>query len=118
MKKTILTKLLIISTIFFTSHLVLGQSSKDYSDKEKQELIELYKSIEGTYQIQLIDVRYVPSMHISFAETIIKNRKKTEDNYVQFNSDIRILILSEDSINSAGFKPVDRIKYISSNALN
>tara|TARA_B110000285_G_scaffold220301_1_gene271881 strand:+ start:352 stop:708 length:357 start_codon:yes stop_codon:yes gene_type:complete len=117
MKKINFTKLLLIGAIYFIPNLVIGQSTIEYSEKEKVELIDLYKSIEGTYQIQLIDVRYKPSIHISIAEEIVENRGESENNYIMYNDDIRILILPKSVIELAGFKQIERVKYISTDDL-
>lgn len=77
----------------------------------------LSDKLYGTYQIEMIDTRTLPSFPAELLEVI--EAKREEDNIVYHNvSDImRIKILPNSIIDAADFVPIKRINYITSKDL-
>lgn len=91
-----------------------GVSQTILTEKETIELNTLLKDIDGTYQIQMIDTRALPQVHISIATKIEEKRHETEYQYFDYNESTRVMILPKDLINSSDFKKIEKIKHISS----
>jgi len=72
---------------------------------------------EGTYQIQMVDTRSLPSIPISLIKTIEEKRDETKLVYFFYKKNIRIKILPKKTILNKEFIPIDRIKHISSKDL-
>lgn len=89
----------------------------DSSANDSIDYNALSERLYGTYQIEMIDTRSLPSFPAELLEVI--EAKREEDNIVYHTvSDImRIKILPKSTINAANFKAVKRINYISSKDL-
>jgi hypothetical protein len=108
----IICVLIIISTISFNSFSQDTEISKDSINYSV-----LAEKLLGTYQIQMIDTRSLPSFP---AELLIIIEEKREDDsivYHKVSDTMRIKILSKLTINAENFEPVERITYISSKDL-
>lgn len=68
----------------------------------------------GTYQVQVINSRLMPNIPGDIERIASEKRKKSERVYVQLDANIRIMILSEDEIKNATFKPLPLVAHISS----
>lgn len=90
---------------------------ENLSKEEVKKYTEMVKVAEGTYQIQMIDTRSLPSIPLSLIQTIEDKRGETKVVYYQFKPNIRIKILPKQMINEKGFVLIDRINHISSNNL-
>lgn len=104
--------LILISTISIYSYSQSTEATNDSTD-----YTELSEKLFGTYQIEMIDTRSLPSFPAELLELI--EEKREEDVVVYHNvSDImRIKILPKSIINAENFEPVKRINYISSKDL-
>jgi hypothetical protein len=79
-------------------------------DDGKQVNIEdKIKKYEGTFQIQVKDIRCKPSIPYNIDELIEKNRKQTETVYINLGSAVRLKILSLDEIKKNNNKKIDLI---------
>lgn len=87
------------------------------SQDEVEELQSMSIKAKGTYQIQMIDTRSLPTIPLSLIKEIEKNRNDNEIVYLNINSNMRIKILSRTMINKNDFVLIDQIVYISSNEL-
>lgn len=87
------------------------------SKEDVQKYTEMVRVAEGTYQIQMIDTRSLPSIPLSLIQIIENKREETEVVYYQYKSNIRIKILPKQMINKKGFVLIDRINHISSKNL-
>lgn len=91
-----------------------GYSQDEKAKKETERLIELNRKMEGTFQIQIFDSREKPTFQLSVLDEINQKRGSTETNYIWLKSNVRILILPKNDIDKKEFKPVERVKYLSS----
>ena len=69
-------------------------------------------SYDGTWQIQVVNSRNQPYIPGNINEIVKENRKKSEVVYIKLDDYIRIKILSEDEISSAGFRPLEKVVHI------
>tara|TARA_R100000951_G_scaffold90347_1_gene78588 strand:- start:153 stop:500 length:348 start_codon:yes stop_codon:yes gene_type:complete len=91
---------------------LFSQENANLNDSINYE--ELSAKLEGTYQIEMIDTRSLPSFP---AELLLIIEDKRDDNNIIYHrvSDVmRVKILPRSIINAKDFKPVERINYISS----
>ena len=91
---------------------LFSQENTNLNDSISYE--DLSKKLEGTYQIEMIDTRSLPSFP---AELLLIIEDKRDDNNIVYHkvSDVmRVKILPRSIINAKNFKPVERINYISS----
>jgi hypothetical protein len=73
----------------------------------------LFKSIEGTYQIECLKADYKVLLSESLYQKIISSRKEDQDVYVQLDEHSRLFLPSNTSIKLLGFKKLDTISYTS-----
>jgi len=70
-------------------------------------------TIDGTYQIQVINSRSQPLMPVNLNKIVLENRDATKVKYVPLGSIVRLMILPLSEINKPDFKPLDQIGYVS-----
>ena len=92
-----------------------GQSESKSKDSINYE--ELSNKLYGTYQIEMIDTRSLPSFPAELLEVIEVKREENTVVYHNVSEIMRIKILPKSIINAADFKPLKRINYISSKDL-
>lgn len=92
--------------------------SQQTSKAETNRMMDLLNKLEGTYQVQIIDSRELPSIPLSLMDTIVAKRDQEITQYVWLKSNIRVKILSIKEISSATFRGVTRIAYVNANELN
>lgn len=80
-----------------------------FDDGKKTTIEEKLKKYEGTFQIQVKNMRQKPNIPFNIDELIEKNRKQNETVYVPLGSEVRLKILSVDEIKSNNFKKLDLI---------
>jgi hypothetical protein len=69
------------------------------------------ENFDGTYQIEIHNVRFQPNIPGNILEIVQNNRLEHMSKYYNLDENIRIHILSRDEINSADFQRLDFIKY-------
>ena len=74
------------------------------SEKETQRLNDLSQKLEGTYQVQLINMRQEVAFPLELLDDIAAKRQKTDTVYYQLQDRIQVLILPEKIIDQPGFK--------------
>lgn len=85
---------------------------------ETNRLMTLLSKFEGTYQVQIIDSRQLPTIPLSLMDTIEANRHETEVKYVWLPNNVRVKILPKSEIASSTFQGLPRVIHISSSDLN
>jgi len=78
-------------------------------DGKKMTIEEKIKKYEGTFQIQVKDLRYNPNIPYNIDELIEKNRKQNETVYILLGSAVRLKILSLDEIKTNSGKKIEII---------
>ncbi len=106
-------KLIIISLGLVLMLNVKAQSN--LSEQQVESLILLGHQLEGTFQIQMIDTRALPTVELSLYTIIDQKRDLNKTVYHYINSNMRIMIPSKEAIEKPDFISIERIKYISSN---
>ena len=106
-------RFLLIITLLFTL-LCHVSAQSDLTEDQVKEFTSLGAELEGTFQIQMIDDRSLPIFDLNLYEIINNKRKQDVDVYHYVSAHMRILILSNNRIESVGFDGIDRVKYISS----
>lgn len=66
----------------------------------------------GTFQIQIINSRLSPQIHVSIIEEIEKNRMEDKISYIPYKDNIRIMILPKSMI-KGDFTKLELFAYIS-----
>lgn len=102
MKKTITLFFLFIFGIAFAKAQTVSDTVKNHC-----------YTIDGTYQIQLINSRSQPLIPANLNKIILDNRDATEIKYVKLGTEVRIKILPLSEINKPDFQPLARIGYVS-----
>ncbi len=106
-------KLTFIMFVFFAMPFCsIGQSN--LTEKQVAEYLELSDELSGTYQIQMIGTRSLPSFPIDLYPKIKNARNQNEISYLNVDAQMRILVLPYDVINAADFRPIKRITHINS----
>tara|TARA_B100000508_G_scaffold141091_1_gene146285 strand:+ start:7774 stop:8118 length:345 start_codon:yes stop_codon:yes gene_type:complete len=102
--------LLIFGLISFSN--VSAQQSASEIDIQKLE--EQKQSLEGTFQIEMINTRSLPTFHISLYDIIEEKRDEKEIVYHEVSDIMRIKILPRTVIEDKNFEPVERVVYTTS----
>jgi hypothetical protein len=69
-------------------------------------------NIDGTYQIEIHNVRHLPYIPENLIEIVNNNRLENETFYFPLDSNIRIRIPSRNEIINPNFQKLEKIKYI------
>ena len=101
--------LLLLSPLFNHSF-----AQSNLSESKVEELTKSGVYIEGTYQIQMIDTRALPTVELSLYKIIEEKRNINKTVYHYLNSNMRIMILPQETIEKSDFIGIERIIYISS----
>lgn len=89
---------------------LINFKATDFPDNGKKMTIEeKIKKHEGTFQIQVKDLRYKPNIPYNIDEIIEKNRKQNETVYISLGSAVRLKILSLNEIKGNLNKKMDLI---------
>lgn len=89
----------------FSIVIVLFFSINCFSQEEKQ-------SIEGTYQVQVVNSRNQPNVPGNLEQIVREKRHNTEDLYITIGTDVRLFIPSEKTIRSKTFIPLKAIAHV------
>ena len=100
--------------LLFTFSLAAQQNNRAESNR----LMTLYKKLEGTYQVQVIDSREKVAFPLTILDSIAVKRQFNETTYIWLKSNIRVMILPNTTINKKGFVPLAQTAYFSSKNLN
>ena len=92
---------------------VVSNVAISQSELSKQEFTELLNEIEGTYQVQMINVRYKPALTSDIYTQIKQERSQNETVFITVTDNIRIKVLSVDAIeNGEIVTENERVTYI------
>ena len=111
-------KLSLFSLTFFVVFLptfLIGQNN--LTDEEVTAYIDMFNNAAGTYQIQIIDSREMPSIQLSIIDEIDAVRKENDITYISVKNNIRIKVLPFFVINALDFVGVERIVYLRSSEI-
>jgi len=95
--------------VCFAFLLTTKVSAQSPSEKETQRLNELSKKMEGTYQVQLINMRQEVAFPLELLDDIAAKRQKNDTVYYQLQDRIQVVILPEKIISQPGFKKLSPI---------
>jgi len=98
--KSILLLLLLFGTIGY------GISQQDPSNKQ-----EFLEGFDGTFQIEIHNVRHQPNIPGNIFEIVSQNRLQDQTNYIPLDENIRIRIPSKDELENPTFQKLEFIKY-------
>lgn len=103
--------LFLIGTIVLTTatRLTAQQDPK----AESQRLLSLSQKLEGTYQVQIVNSREKAALPLAIMDSIHLKRHATETVYFPLKGNIRVMVLPQSEISKQGFKPLERIAYVS-----
>jgi hypothetical protein len=90
-----------------------GKSEK-ISPERRQQISQLNKQYEGTYQIQMIDSRKQPAVPYDLVERVNAARKQNEETFFYLNKNVRIRVLPKSVIERPNFTRVEKIVHLSS----
>ena len=85
---------------------------------ETQRLMTLLTKLEGTYQVQIIDSRELPTIPLSLMDTIIAKRDQNTVKFVWLSEKVRVKILPVSEITQPSFQPLERVVYKTASNLN
>lgn len=105
-----MNKLVLLLAILFVSGLSFAQSN--LTPEKVEELTTLKTELDGTYQIQMIGTRSLPTIELSWFEVIHDSREQNETVYITVSDNCRIMVLPQTAIDAPGFVPLEYIGYI------
>jgi hypothetical protein len=88
------------------------QASNSAAQAETKRLTDLLHKLEGTYQVQIVNSREKTEFPLILLDTIVAKRQQTQVVYYQMKPNVRIKILPQNIIQSPGFTPLERMKYV------
>ncbi|MFZ5554079.1 MAG: hypothetical protein ACOZCO_13265 [Bacteroidota bacterium] len=108
MKPKIYLTLLVLCLLFAGKNTFAQNSNQEHSSSGET----ITDTYDGTWQIQVVNSRNQPYIPGNINEIVREKRKKTEVVYIWLDANIRIKILPEDEIKSAGFRPLEKVVHI------
>lgn len=112
--------LVMMRNIVFSICLFISIASYCQEGLTKEEVKKYTKMMsvaDGTYQIQMIDTRSLPSIPLELIKTIEEKRHDIKTIYFYYKPDIRIKILSRKEIENKKLEKDEKIIYITSEDL-
>jgi hypothetical protein len=107
MKHIIVILLIVLSS-------AMSLSAQEHLSKQEVSLYsQMTLDAAGTFQIQMINTRELPTIPLSIIKTIEEKRDAEDVVYYQYSNKMRIMILPTNEIKSSEFISLERIKYIS-----
>lgn len=106
--------------LFFSICLIISITSYCQEGLTKEEVKKYTKMMsvaDGTYQIQMIDTRSLPSIPLELIKTIEERRHDIKTIYFYHKPDIRIKVLPRKEIENKKLEKDEKIIYITSNDL-
>ncbi|MEY4571061.1 MAG: hypothetical protein RLZ10_254 [Bacteroidota bacterium] len=73
---------------------------------------EIITGFDGTFQIEIHQVRYQPNIPGNILEIIAQNRRDIETTYYHLDQNIRIRIPSKQEIDHSHWQPLKLISYV------
>ena len=108
MTKTL--KLFCFTLVLFLSSALYSQTNSA-NETNIAEYKQLQSSLDGYYQIQIVNSRAKPTVSFDLLKEIKAKREETQDSFIQVRPDIKVLVLGKNE--PAQFAdPKDRIVYI------
>lgn len=74
--------------------------------------MSLYQKLEGTYQVQIINSRELPTIPLSLMDQVEQKRDASAVTYVWLKSNTRVKILSKTQIEDPAFKKLEKVTHI------
>lgn len=108
-----MNRIIVFLLFLGATNLMYAQST--LSEQQVIEYTEIKNEIVGTYQIQMIDTRSLPTIELSLFKTIQDARQQSETVYLTVSQNCRVMIPSKDEIEGSGFLPLEYIGFIQSN---
>jgi len=105
----------LLTIVLFGAFTLFSQSN--LTESQIQEYTNLSANLAGTYQIQMIDTRALPTIPLSVFPEIQNLRDETKVNYLTLNDQCRIMIPPYSVIQDPEFIAVERVKHINSSDL-
>ena len=103
-----------VSLLFFLTFLSLGTLSAQEGNNENissETFEQKQEALEGTFQIEMIDTRSLPTFNISLYDSIREMRDDNEIVYLNVSDLMRIKILPRTVIEDNNFQKVERVVY-------
>ncbi len=110
-------KKLTLSLYFTVASAAFSFSQSSLNQEQVQEYFNLSVSLEGTYQIQMINTRALPTIRLDLFPQIDSLRLENETTYLNVNPNMRIMILPREVINASNFVWVERVIHINGEEL-
>ena len=110
-------KKLTLSLCFAVSSAAFSFSQSSLNQEQVQEYFNLSVALEGTYQIQMIDTRALPTITLDLFPQIDALRLENETSYLNVNPNMRIMILPREVINASNFVWVERVIHVNGEEL-
>ncbi|MEJ6582897.1 MAG: hypothetical protein QNL61_10515 [Crocinitomicaceae bacterium] len=110
-------KKLTLSLCFVLTSATFSFSQSWLNQEQVQEYFNLSVALEGTYQIQMIDTRALPTITLDLFPQIDALRLENETSYFNVNQNMRIMILPREVINASNFVWVERVIHINGEEL-
>lgn len=110
-------KKLTLSLLFAFTSVAFSMSQSSLSEYQVQEYFELSVALEGTYQIQMIDTRALPTITLDIFPQISSLRSESVITYLNVNPNMRIMILPSQVINDPDFVWIERVVHVNGEEL-
>jgi hypothetical protein len=109
-----------IRIVFILSFLiasVTGTSQENLTQDEVSKFKAMTLKAKGTYQVQIIDTRALPTIPLSLINEIEETRDELKITYLNVSPTLRVKILPTQMIAKNDFILLEQIKHISSKEL-
>lgn len=102
----------LLITIFIGSCLAIKSQTNLPADATNR-MVNLLNKLEGTYQLQIIDSRELPSISLDLLDKIQAKRHQTDTICLAIKPNFKVMILPYVTIEKKDFTAIKRIAYVS-----
>lgn len=103
-----------VSTLLFLTFLTVNSINAQEENNQitnTETFEQKQEALEGTFQIEMIDTRALPTFNISLYDSIREMRDENEVVYLDVSDIMRIKILPRTVIEDNNFQKVERVVY-------
>ena len=104
-------KTLYIATFIFFCF--VSKSQSNLTSDTTNRTVNLLHKLEGTYQLQIINSRELPTISLGMLDKIQAKRQQTDTVYLSIKQNFKIMILPHSIIEKKDFVAIKRVAYIS-----
>ena len=102
-----------IYIVAFICFYLVSKSQSNLPPDSANRTVNLLHKLEGTYQLQILDSRELPTISLDMLDKIQDKRHQTDTIYFSVKHNFKVMILPYSTIEKKDFTAIKRVAYFS-----